>query len=90
KVLNRVREPKTYALSVGGLDGTTLSVFGQEVEDGQPVLLDGEPDQVSTYRLFVTAPAGSVDQAVNDLDVVLTDQATGEAFAFDTVFRGPK
>ena len=90
KVLNRVREPKTYLLTVGGLEDVKLGVLGQEVEDGQPVLLDGEPDQVSTYRLFVTAPSSTVDQSVNDLEVVLTDQATGEVFGFDTVFRGPK
>ena len=90
KVLNRVRETKTYALTVGGLEGVKLSVIGREEADGQSVLLDGEPDQVSTYRLFVTAPAGAVDEAVNDLEVVLTDQATDEVFGFDTIFRGPK
>ena len=90
KVLNRVRETKTYALTVGGLEGVKLSVIGRKEVDDQSVLLDGEPDQVSTYRLFVTAPADAVDEAVNDLEVVLTDQATDEVFGFDTIFRGPK
>ena len=30
KVLNRVRETKTYALTVGGLEGVKLSVIGRE------------------------------------------------------------
>ncbi|MDH3664085.1 MAG: cytochrome c oxidase accessory protein CcoG [Alphaproteobacteria bacterium] len=90
KVLNRVREAKTYALTVEGLDGATLSVLGLENGDDSAALLDAEPDQVSTYRLFVTAPSAAVTEAVQDLRVVLTDQDDQEAHSFDTIFRGPK
>jgi cytochrome c oxidase accessory protein FixG len=89
KVLNRVRELKTYALTLDGLEGATLSVLGLEEGDGRSAVLEGKSDQVSTYRLFVTAPPGSAGDAVNDLRVILTDQADNEAFSFDTVFRGP-
>ncbi|MGI9433576.1 MAG: cytochrome c oxidase accessory protein CcoG [Geminicoccaceae bacterium] len=90
KVLNRVREPKTYALTLEGLEGATLSVLGLNEGNGPSAVLDGKPDQVSTYRLFVTAPPGSAGDAVNDIRVILTDQADNEAYGFDTVFRGPK
>ncbi len=90
KLLNRVREPKTYALSLGGLEGATLSVLGQETDDGRSILLGAEPDQVSTYRLFVTVPAASATETVQDLEVVLTDRAEGDVYNFDTIFRGPE
>jgi polyferredoxin len=90
KVLNRVREPKTYALAVEGLEGAALSVLGLENGEGGSALIDAKPDQVSTYRLFVTAPADSVSEPVEELRVTLTDQETGEAFSFETIFRGPK
>ncbi len=90
KVLNQVREPKTYGLALEGLEGTTLKVLGLENGDDQTALLDAKPDQVSTYRIFVTAPSASVHEAVQDLRIVLTDQDDGEAFGFETIFRGPK
>ena len=90
KVLNQVREPKTYELALEGLEGATLKVLGLENGDGRTALLDAKPDQVSTYRIFVTAPSASVREAVQDLHVVLTDQDDGEAFGFETIFRGPK
>ncbi len=90
KVLNQVREPKTYELTLKGLDGATLKVLGLKNGGTQSTLLEAKPDQVSTYHIFVTAPAASVREAVQDLHVVLTDQNDGEAFGFETIFRGPK
>ena len=90
KVLNRVREPKIYALTLQGLDGATLSVLGLEEGDGETAMLAAKPDQVSTYRLFVTVPPTSIDDPVEDLRVVLTDSVEDDVFSFDTIFRGPK
>ena len=90
KVLNQVREPKTYALTLEGLEGATLSVLGLEDEDRSLATLDAKPDQVSTYRLFVTAPPAAVADLVQDLHVVLTDQDGGATYTFETIFRGPK
>ncbi len=90
KVLNQVRESKTYALTLEGLEGATLSVLGLENSDRRTAMLDAKPDQVSTYRLFVTAPPAAVAEPVGSLYVVLTDQMGGETFSFETVFRGPK
>ena len=90
KVLNRVREPKTYALTLQGLDGATLSVLGLDSGGGRSAELAGKPDQISTYRLFVTVPPTTNLEAVQDLTVTLTDQADEAVFSFETIFRGPK
>jgi cytochrome c oxidase accessory protein FixG len=89
KLLNQVREPKSYTLTLDGLDGATLSVLGLDQTDGRSAVLDAKPDRVSTYRLFVTAPPAAVTDAVQDLHIVLTDQDGGKTFGFETVFRGP-
>ncbi len=91
KVLNRVREDKTYALTLSGPDGATLSVLGLDEGSGRSAELAAKPDQVSTYRLFVTVPPPAADaEPVMSFDVVLTDQASDESFSFETIFRGPK
>ncbi|MGH1483648.1 MAG: cytochrome c oxidase accessory protein CcoG [Geminicoccales bacterium] len=90
KVLNQVRDAKTYQLTIDGLEGATVSILGLENSDSRSAKLDAKPDQVSTYRLFITAPPATVAEPVTDLSVVLTDQAGDEAFTFETVFQGPK
>jgi cytochrome c oxidase accessory protein FixG len=91
KLLNRVRDPKTYTLTLEGLDGASLSVLGLDEGDGRSAAHAARPDQVSTYRLFITAPPPAAGaEPVRRLLGVLTDQASGEAFSFETVFRGPE
>ncbi len=90
KVLNRVREPRTYALTLAGLEGATLSVLGLDEGDGRSASLAAKPDQVSTYRLFVSVPKQTIDDPVADLQVILTDRDGGDVYSFDTIFRGPE
>jgi len=89
KVLNQVRDTKTYQLTIDGLEGATVSILGLENSDSRSAKLDAKPDQISTYRLFITAPPATIAEPVRSLSVVLTDQAGDEAFTFETVFRGP-
>ena len=90
KVLNRVREPKIYALEVQGIEGTAISVLGLGEGEGGSIELSAKPDQVSAYRLFVTVPPSAVVEPVTELHVVLTDRATDDSFSFETIFRGPE
>ncbi|MEM9439638.1 MAG: cytochrome c oxidase accessory protein CcoG [Pseudomonadota bacterium] len=90
KVLNRVREPRTYTLTLAGLEGATLSVLGLDEGDGRSASLAAKPDQVSTYRLFVSVPKQTIDDPVADLQVILTDPDGGDIHSFDTIFRGPE
>ncbi len=93
KLLNRVRASKTYALGLDGLEGATLAVLGHQSGDDQSILLDAAPDQVSTYRLFVTLlpPPALGAEPVMSFNVVLTDQdVQDEVYSFETIFRGPE
>jgi cytochrome c oxidase accessory protein FixG len=89
KILNKTRQPRTYQLELAGLEGATLAVVGQEREDVIRVELAAKPDAVTTYRVYVSAPADAVDGAAEDLTMILRDRASGEAARHETVFRGP-
>jgi cytochrome c oxidase accessory protein FixG len=86
KLINKAREPKTYEVRFDGLDQATVEQLGAA---SGPVRLAAKPDAVTNHRLFVTVPAASLDGPVADLELVLTDSATGEEARFSTVFRGP-
>ena len=90
KILNMERADKSYTLHLKGIDGALMTVIGQDTEKVAKVSLTAKPDDVGTYRIFVTAPAANLDGATTDLEFVLTDQETSEAVAFDSVFSGPK
>ncbi len=90
KILNMAREDKAYTLSLAGLEGATMTVIGHVDEPTETVSLSARPDDVETYRIFVTAPRNNLDGASNDLEFVLTDAATGETVEYETVFAGPR
>ncbi len=90
KILNMEREDKVYTLAVSGVDGAEMTVIGVADEGVEAVSLTARPDDVETYRVFVTAPRSSLDGASSDLEFTLSDVATGETVRYNTVFAGPR
>ncbi len=89
KVLNMERDPKTYTLSVTGIDGATLSVIGYAADGSRAAELPVRPDDVGSFRVFVRADRSALSGKSTDMTFVLTDTATGESHGHDTVFVGP-
>ncbi len=89
KVLNMEREPRTFTLATRGIEGATLTAVGYQGDDDATARLPVKPDDVGSFRVFVTAPRESVPGKTNDLSFVLTDVATGAVVEHATVFAGP-
>lgn len=90
KILNKSRDPKTYSLSVDGLEGATLAVLGRDAAEDGPIRLDARPDGVTTYRVAVTAPRDALDDPTTEIEVALEDLAGRAGAVHETVFRGPE
>jgi cytochrome c oxidase accessory protein FixG len=89
KVLNMVREPGHYQLSLEGLDAATLSVIGGDESESKTVDLTTDPDSVGTYKLFVTAPKAALKGKKVDLTLVLTNLGNGRVIRHRNLFAGP-
>jgi cytochrome c oxidase accessory protein FixG len=89
KVLNMEREAKTYTLTTSGIEGATIAVIGYQTDSVPTVELPAKPDDVASFRIFVTVPRSNIDDKSNELDFVLTDNQTGETSVQTTVFAGP-
>jgi cytochrome c oxidase accessory protein FixG len=89
KILNKSRAPKSYFLSVDGLEGSALALLGQESDPGERIRVEAGADTVATYRVALTAPRGALDGAASDIEFVLEELEGGGTSAHDTVFRGP-
>jgi len=88
KVLNMVRKDRTFALKVDGMPGATLEVVGGEGKASE-IELQVAGDDVTTFRVYVNAPEGNVQNSKTSLEFVLTDKADGHAVRADTIFAGP-
>lgn len=90
KVLDMVRGDGHFALSLSGVEGATMSIIGMDGDDQTEVKLTTPGDDVSTYRLFVTAPKGSLTGKSANLTFSLTNLDTGRVVRHDNIFAGPE
>ena len=87
KILNMERKAHHYTLTTEGVPGITLSAVGIDAS-GPSIELTATPDDVTTYRLYATSPAGASLSAHTDLRFVLTTD-DGKVVRKETVFAAP-
>ncbi len=91
KILNKQRRQRDFALAVNGLSDATVTVVGQGGAHST-VWLAADPDAVTPFRIFVTAPARRLEgKSTPFLFVIRENAADGpeEVQRHETVFRGP-
>ena len=88
KVLNMIREDRTYTLTVEGLDGARIDVVGGDAGVAQTELAV-DKDSVGAFRLFVTVPETAVKGKSQDIVFVLT-APDGKRVRTTTLFAGPE
>ncbi len=88
KILNKAREPRRYGLSTAGIDTTALSVIGLD-NAASEILLEVRPDNVATYKIYLTAPRSALAGEATPFTFRLRDTATGSVIEQSSAFRGP-
>ncbi|MGE5504587.1 MAG: cytochrome c oxidase accessory protein CcoG [Actinomycetota bacterium] len=87
KVLNMVRQERTYTLEVTGIEGASLSVVGGE-QLVTKTQVKVSPDDVGTFNIFVNAPESRLQGKRTPVFFVLTDE-TGKSVRSESLFAGP-
>jgi polyferredoxin len=90
KILNKSREPRSFAFTLEGLKQATMHVIGQSNEEVTKTTLSARPDDVATYKVYVRVPRTALHGDSAALRFVLTDTSNGEMADNDTIFRGPE
>ena len=90
KILNMLREPKTFLLATDGLPGAEITVIGIQPQPSPSVELTVTPDDVGTFRVFVKAPPSSLAGKSTNFSLVLTDLDTRQMLVHKAVFNGPE
>jgi polyferredoxin len=88
KILNMVRDERTFAISVLGLDAAKITIVGgdEDVAETQVVVAG---DQVTTLRMYINAPESSVRGKKTPIYLQLKEVSTGRVVKTDTLFAGP-
>ncbi|WP_374378432.1 cytochrome c oxidase accessory protein CcoG [Dongia sp.] len=84
KILNMIRQPGDYSITVTGIDGLRIKVIG---DDDNIVTVPG--DTVGTFRLLLHAAAKDLHDESTPIHVMIEDQTTHETSSHDAIFRGP-
>jgi len=91
KIINKAHSPRTFALTVKGLEGLGLKVVGADENlSGGPPYITVRPDVMKSLRILVTAPKGVLKGASADIDFAIKEINTGEQAFYDSIFRGPE
>jgi cytochrome c oxidase accessory protein FixG len=88
KVSNKTHDGRNFMLTIDGLPGAAAMRVGGDAGAATPHLPVG-PDQVASFRIFVTVPPGTLQSESTPLTISVTDPETGVRAAEETVFRGP-
>ncbi|CAA7626451.1 cytochrome c oxidase accessory protein CcoG [Magnetospirillum sp. UT-4] len=89
KILNMVREDRSYTLTLEGLPGATLEMVGGPA-GVTAIDLPVEGDQVGTFRLFVNSPESALKSRSTDVTFVLTEKGGhGNLLRNHSLFAGP-
>ncbi|WP_340151837.1 cytochrome c oxidase accessory protein CcoG [uncultured Sneathiella sp.] len=88
KILNKVHETRQFRIEVEGIEGMTawLEISG---ETDRPLLVTVPADALSSYKLYVSAPADNLEEKSMDIDVIVTDVDGTERDVQETSFKGP-
>jgi len=87
KISNKTHQPRTYVLSVEGLPGATLSRVGG-ISTGPLPTFDVGPDQVQSFRIFVSTPQPPATDSVH-IQFQVRDTTSDTAGSESSTFRGP-
>lgn len=90
KVSNRRQTGRTVSMTIEGVAGATMTVIGATEKNVKTAFLQVELDAVSTYRVFVTAPASSLKAETAAIVFRFVDTVTGKSRTYETLFRGPR
>lgn len=86
RLSNKALEPRTFVVSISGLDSPVLSLAGQSSKSEAVVEIG--PDQTTEIRLFVSAHLSPGSQQ-SSIRFAVRDRTSGEAAFTDNYFKGP-
>jgi len=89
RLLNMVPKPRNMEVTLDGLPGATMRVNGMSEVDVRSFVVNVEPDEATTLKVFVTVPADEIESKVESFHFDVKDVDSAEADSYKAVFNAP-
>jgi cytochrome c oxidase accessory protein FixG len=89
KIVNKTAQHGAFDLTVGGLPGAVLVVAEGDPKPVETLRMLSASDEVSTFRVLVTARPAELGDGSQPVEFVLRDAATGGQTVYRSTFMGP-
>lgn len=90
KLLNMVPQPRDFTLSVEGLPDARVVVQDVAPQTDDTYIISVEPDRVRTLRLFISMPAESIDEPIQNFTIHVSDIQDKESANYKATFIAPE
>jgi len=87
---NKGGAPRTFTLSLQGLDQATITAVGVAPSADGRLLVEVEPDRVRDLRVNITAPGNVLKAENTSITILATDVDNGEVLSVGEHFFAPK
>jgi len=90
KILNMRAEPRTFRITIDGLDNAMIKQSGSEADEKSTIDIEVKPDQLRSVKLFVRVPPTAVKQTEQEFRFVVSDLDGEDEAAYTARFGAPK
>ena len=89
KILNMVTQPRTFILSIKGINGALMQIAGSDEAAAGSVEVKVGADRLRSLKVYVTVHRKNLHGAQNPLHISVEDTAGDEEASYEAVFEGP-
>ncbi|WP_343565553.1 cytochrome c oxidase accessory protein CcoG [Kiloniella sp. b19] len=89
KILNKIREPRSFVLSLSGLPLQSVKINGIEPDANGTYVIDVKPDKLRSFHLFAAVRSDDLSSSSQPISITVTDTKTQESETYNSVFIGP-
>jgi len=90
KLLNMIPEPRTITVTLEGLPGAELSVVGLDEPAARSFMVEADPDQLTTLKVFVRQPAEYVTGPTQHFIFAVADETGTDSDRYEASFDAPE
>lgn len=90
KLLNMIPQPRTFIISIEGLEGATMSLVGVEGSEGRSFEVDAEADKLKVLKIYVRQPPDRAEDEVQTFHFLVRDKDGHETDRYKAKFNGPE
>jgi len=89
KILNMIPQPRTFILSVKGIEGAKMKIAGLDNPPSGFIEIKVGPDKLRSLKVYVKIDRKKLSSAQSDIQFTVEDANGDEKEIYNALFEGP-